>query len=478
MRYQGPKYQCSVNDEGSNIHSKFKTVRVSRDGDLDEKKRSSSVKREETTKYAFEKGKRHFKQKKDFFANRVRPLLPRYLREDNPLPEDSANWQSPWAQMRTYSFNPCVFPAMVGAVSPDAKAGDWVKVYDRDGNPFGAALYNPKAKVPLRVFAHGDVEPNDEIIFQGLERAITLRHDILHLPEFTNAYRVVNSDGDGLGGLIVDRYADVLSLEVHSLGVYNRLDKILRFLHSRLGTQYDFIQVDEKVRHIEGIQKVPPPRLKYNTVKIQENGVKFEVDFSKGHKTGFFCDQRKNRLRFSKLVKGKRVLDLCCYTGGFSVMASLLGEAAEVTGVDLDEFAIQQAKRHANINGQRRINWVHADAFSYARQMKLNNEKWDVVLLDPPKLIENREDEFEGMGKYEDLNKLGMSLLNPAGILVSCSCSGLLSLNRFEDILIKAAHRNNRRLQFFNCTGPGEDHPIYSNCLESRYLKVLWARVI
>ena len=103
MRYQGPKYQCSVNDEGSNIHSKFKTVRVSRDGDLDEKKRSSSVKREETTKYAFEKGKRHFKQKKDFFANRVRPLLPRYLREDNPLPEDSANWQSPWAQMRTYS---------------------------------------------------------------------------------------------------------------------------------------------------------------------------------------------------------------------------------------------------------------------------------------------------------------------------------------------------------------------------------------
>ena len=427
MRYQGPKYQCSVNDEGSNIHSKFKTVRVSRDGDLDEKKRSSSVKREETTKYAFEKGKRHFKQKKDFFANRVRPLLPRYLREDNPLPEDSANWQSPWAQMRTYSFNPCVFPAMVGAVSPDAKAGDWVKVYDRDGNPFGAALYNPKAKVPLRVFAHGDVEPNDEIIFQGLERAITLRHDILHLPEFTNAYRVVNSDGDGLGGLIVDRYADVL---------------------------------------------------KYNTVKIQENGVKFEVDFSKGHKTGFFCDQRENRLRFSKLVKGKRVLDLCCYTGGFSVMASLLGEAAEVTGVDLDEFAIQQAKRHANINGQRRINWVHADAFSYARQMKLNNEKWDVVLLDPPKLIENREDEFEGMGKYEDLNKLGMSLLNPAGILVSCSCSGLLSLNRFEDILIKAAHRNNRRLQFFNCTGPGEDHPIYSNCLESRYLKVLWARVI
>ena len=411
------------------------------------------------------------------FPKPIKPMAPRYLRSDNPAPEGSENWQSPWAQMRTYSFSPCVFPAMIGVVSQDAKPGDWVKVYDREGNPFGAAFYNPKAKVPLRVYTHGDVQPGDDILTQAIDKAIELRHEILHLPERTNAYRIINSDGDGLSGLIVDRYADVLSLEVHSLGIFLRLNKILAYLHERLGTRYEVVQVDDKVRHNEGIKNVPKPSLRYNSVKILENGVKFEVDFSKGHKTGFFCDQRENRLKFSSLVKGKRILDLCCYTGGFSVMAGVLGGATDITGVDLDENAIEQAKRHANINGQNKIKWVHADAYTYARQMKLNNEKWDVILLDPPKFVESREEEFEGWGRYEDLNKLGISLLNPGGMLVTCSCSGLLSLNRFEDILIKAAHRNNRRLQIFDVTGAGGDHPIYSNCLESRYLKVLWTRV-
>ncbi len=414
------------------------------------------------------------------FPKPIKPMPPRYLRKDTPAPVASENWVKPWAQMRTYCFNPCVYPAMVGAVSPDAQAGSWVKVYDREGSPFGAAFNNPKAKVPLRVLVHGDVEPGDQIIFDALERALTLRQEMLKLPGRTNAYRVVNSDGDGLSGLIVDRYDDVLSLEVHSLGIYLRLNKILEFLHQRLGTQYEIIHVDERVRQIEGIKNVPEPRLPGRSVKIQENGVKFEVDFSKGHKTGFFCDQRENRLKFSGLVQGKRVLDLCCYTGAFSIMASVLGGAAEVTGVDLDEEAIEQAKRNAHINLQHKINWIHADAYSYARQMQTNGEKWDVILIDPPKFVESRdpEEEFKAWGRYEDINKLGISLLQPGGTLVTCSCSGLLSLNRFEDILVKAAHRTNRRLQIFDVTGAGSDHPIYSNCPESRYLKVLWTRVI
>lgn len=410
----------------------------------------------------------------------IKPMPPRYLRKDIPAPVESQNWVKPWVQMRTYCFNPCVYPAMIGAASTDAQAGSWVKVYDREGSPFGAALYNPKAKVPLRVLVHGDVEPADTILFEALERALVLRQEMLRLPERTNAYRVVNSDGDGLSGLIVDRYDNVLSVEVHSLGIYLRLQKILDFLHQRLGTQYEIIQVDERVQQIEGIKDIPEPNLPGQKVKIQENGVKFEVDFSKGHKTGFFCDQRENRLKFANLVRGKRVLDLCCYTGAFSVMASVLGAAAEVTGVDLDEESIEQAKRNAHINLQHKINWVHADAYSYARQMQTNGEKWDVILIDPPKFVESRdpEEEYTAWGKYEDINKLGISLLQPGGTLVSCSCSGLLSLNRFEDILVKAAHRNNRRLQIFDVTGAGADHPIYSNCPESRYLKVLWTRVI
>jgi 23S rRNA (cytosine1962-C5)-methyltransferase len=206
--------------------------------------------------------------------------------------------------------------------------------------------------------------------------------------------------------------------------------------------------------------------------------VRYEVDFAEGHKTGFFCDQRENRGAIAQFSKGARVLDLCCYTGGFSLCAKILGEANDVTSVDLDEAAVAQARRNANLN-QVRLNFVHADAFAYARQMYQNKESWDLVVLDPPKFIFTRDahGNWEGRQKYEDLNQLAIGLVKAGGIFVTCSCSGLLSLEDFEQHVIKAAHRLNRRLQFFNRTGPGPDHPVYSNCLEGRYLKVLWSRV-
>jgi 23S rRNA (cytosine1962-C5)-methyltransferase len=207
--------------------------------------------------------------------------------------------------------------------------------------------------------------------------------------------------------------------------------------------------------------------------------VRYEVDFASGHKTGFFCDQRENRKSLARFCKGARVLDLCCYSGGFALSAKVLGGAGEVTGVDLDEKAIAAARRNANLN-RVALQLVHADAFAYARQMQGNRESWDAVVLDPPKFIFTREDRgnSEGRRKYEDLNQLAISLVRPGGLFVTCSCSGLLSLEHFEQHVIKAAHRLGRRLQFFDRTGPGPDHPVYSNCLESRYLKVLWARAV
>jgi len=152
-----------------------------------------------------------------------------------------------------------------------------------------------------------------------------------------------------------------------------------------------------------------------------------------------------------------------------------------VTAVDLDETAVAQGRRNANLNqvSPNKLKWVHADAFAYARQMQKNGEQWDAVLCDPPKFVLTREPggSAEGRRKYEDLNQLGVSLVRPGGLFVTCSCSGLVSLEDFEAHVIKAAHRLNRRLQFFDRTGAGPDHPVYSNCPESRYLKVLWARV-
>jgi 23S rRNA (cytosine1962-C5)-methyltransferase len=374
---------------------------------------------------------------------------------------------------------------MLGGVSPDAKAGDLVAVYDKPGQRIGAGLYNPRAKIPLRVVCHS-AEPVGEDYFEAaLRRAVVLRRDWLKLDEQTNAWRAVNSDGDGLSGLTVDRYDDVLFCDVTSLGVFLRLPRWLPLLHELCGTKHTHVHVDHDLGSLEGIK---PSLMKEVTatapvkVRIREHGVRYEVDFAEGHKTGFFCDQRDNRLRFSKLVKDARVLDLCCYTGGFSLAATVLGGAADATGVDLDEAAVAQARRNQNLNQvpPAKLHWVHADAFAYARQMLQNGQTWDAVVLDPPKFVLTREGpgHFEGRRKYEDLNQLALSLVKPGGLAVTCSCSGLVSLEEFEAHVIKAAHRLNRRLQFFDRTGPGPDHPVFSNCLDSRYLKVLWARVV
>ncbi|HVU35145.1 MAG TPA: class I SAM-dependent rRNA methyltransferase [Opitutaceae bacterium] len=395
---------------------------------------------------------------------------------------DRSQWSRPWAQLKYFTFQPAIFPRLLGQVSPDARPGDLVSVYDKNGARAGAGLYNPRAKIPLRVVAHGPELIGEDYFEAAVRRAVGLRRDLLKLDETTDAYRLINSDGDGLSGLTIDRYADTLFCELYSFGMAQRLPGWLPLLHELAGTKFAHVYVDHDLGSLEGIKPSTfnetngaAPR----TVKIRENGVRYEVDFAAGHKTGFFCDQRENRRNVARFTKDARVLDLCCYTGGFSLSAKVLGGAADVTSVDLDEAAIAQAKRNANLN-QARLKFVHADAFAYARQMQTNGEKWDVVVLDPPKFIFTREEggNWEGRQKYEDLNLLAISLVKPGGIFVTCSCSGLLSLEEFETHVIKAAHRQNRRLQFLDRTGPGGDHPVYSNCLESRYLKVLWSRVV
>lgn len=392
-------------------------------------------------------------------------------------PHDPGTWARPWVQLKYLSYAPQIYPAMIRTASPDAAPGSLVTIYDKEGRRFGAGLYHPRARVQLRVFHHGP-EPFGEADFlRLLDRAVHLRLDVLRLPEVTDAFRVVHSDGDGLSGLSADRYADVLSVEVHSLGVWQRLPQWLPHLHARLGTRHAVVEVGEWAARLEGIPRRADARPAVTRVKIREHGVRYEVDFAGGHKTGFFCDQRDNRRRLAGLVgPGTRVLDLCCYTGGFALAAAVLGRAGEVTGVDLDEQAIAQARRNANLNGVR-VEWVHCDAFSYARQMQRNGRRWDVVVADPPKFMAGRDEFREGQRRYEDLNGLALTLLEPGGLLVTCSCSGLVSAEDFEQFVCRAAHRQGRRLQILDRTGAGPDHPVMSNCPEGRYLKVLWTRV-
>lgn len=392
-------------------------------------------------------------------------------------PPDTNDWPKPWVQLKYFTYQPTVYPRFIAHVSPGARRGELITIYDKEGQKFGTGFWNPGARVPLRVITHRTDEFTDANFPELLNRAALMRKEIFKLDETTDAYRVIHSDGDGLSGLIVDKYADVLRVETHSYGVWSRLRDWMPVLHETLGTKRHIISVDPDIANIESIpqrQLDNPDNVR--SVKIKEHGVRYLVNFADGHKTGFFCDQRENRRRLARYTQGKRVLDLCCYTGGFSLSAKVLGGAEEVTGVDLDEKAIEQAKQNANLN-MARINWVHTDAFQYARQMQGQGRKWDVVILDPPKLVFSRDEDDDGWRKYEDLNRLAMTLVAPGGIIVTCSCSGMVSNDEFETIVIKGAHREKKRLQFFDRTIAGPDHPVMSNCLESHYLKLLWARV-
>lgn len=385
--------------------------------------------------------------------------------------------RAPWVEIKTFTFHPTIFRTMLGKASPGARAGDIVSVYDRSGRLFGSGLYNPKARVPLRMYRHGPEAFGEAEFVELIERAIRLRRETLGLGAQTQAYRAVHSDGDGLSGLIVDKLGDALSVQVHSLGVYQRLPQWLPLLKERLEASQAVVEIDEQIAEIEGIRVERALSDDVRFAKFEENGIRFEADFRDGHKTGFFCDQRDNRRKFASFAKDKDVLDICCYTGGFALSAVVAGGARAATAVDLDEKAIVQAKRNANLNGQARVEWTHCDAFSFMRQMQRNGRKWDLVNLDPPKLIFSRDATDEGMKKYEDLNQLAASLVAPGGVFATYSCSGLLSAEDFESMVIRAAHRARRRLQIIDRTGAGPDHPVMSNCPESRYLKAIWSVV-
>jgi 23S rRNA (cytosine1962-C5)-methyltransferase len=209
---------------------------------------------------------------------------------------------------------------------------------------------------------------------------------------------------------------------------------------------------------------------------ITENGVKFNVQLSRGHKTGFFCDQRDNRLDLTQFTPGRDVLDVCCYTGGFACYASAIGHARAITAVDLDEHALEDAKSNAALN-RAKIDFHHADAFEFLRGAARSGKQWPVVVVDPSKFVPRRDMMEVGLHKYADLNRLACSVVAPGGILLTCSCSGLVDQATFVSTLGKASRSAGRDMQIFRITGASPDHPVMADAPESAYLKAVWARV-
>lgn len=396
---------------------------------------------------------------------------------------------------------------MLDDADPNAAPGDVVAVFDKQDQLLGHGFYNPRSQIALRMLRFGPEAIDGEFWRQKLGAAVALRRQTLRLDESTDAYRLVHAEGDGLSGLIVERYADHLVVEVFSLGIFRRVTELAGLLMRELAQAGDLtirdvvVRADERVEQLEGFRLADAPPIDSallhqaapressragahrsaddakSVVTIRENGVTFRVDLRRGHKTGFFCDQRDNRAALAPFCRDASVLDICGYTGGFAIYAKLLGAAREVTSVDLDEEAVALAKQNANLN-RVRIEHVHADAFPYMRQMATNRRQYDVVVLDPPKLIATRNDAVEGRQRYLDLNKLALSLVKSGGLLLTCSCSGLMSPADFLDVLRQAARITGRQVALLKLTGAAADHPVALDCPESAYLKAAWLRVL
>lgn len=377
---------------------------------------------------------------------------------------------------------------MIAGVDSAARPGDVVSVYDKSGRLFGRGLFNPRSRIALRMLTF-DETPVDEPFWRSrLAAAVELRRT-LGLDRDADAYRLVHAEGDRLSGLIVERYADCLVFEVFSLGMFQRLEPLSRMLGEQLGPpsrldQPDrastswriVVRADERVEAMEGFRIPPPADHTAGRVTIREHGVRYWVDMAGGHKTGFFCDQRENRLRFARWCEGATMLDLCCYTGAFGLCAKCVGAANEVTSVDLDEAALSVARENANLN-RARIEFVHADAFSYLRQMIANGRTFDRIVLDPPKLAATRTDLDAALRKYHDLNTLAVQVVRPGGLMLTCSCSGLVSREMFAEAVFRAARRASRTVQLLGLGGAAPDHPVAPECPETAYLKALWLRV-
>src|SRR5262245_35376654 len=373
------------------------------------------------------------------------------------------------------SAHPWVFQKMVEKPASRLPPGTVVEVVDRTDRWVGRGFYNGHSRIALRILTTESEEQIDAAFFENrIARAVELRREWLRLDAVTDAYRVVHSEGDGLSGLGVARFVGLIVLEFFATGMYRFREGIREALVRHFPDSHLYWFAEEHVQKQESFDcrppEPPPP------VVIREHGLRFRVAPGGKHKTGFFLDQRDNRNFLAGFCGGRRVLDLCCNSGGFAVYAKALGGAAEVAGVDVDEQAIGLAKQNANLN-QAQVRFVQADLFPWLREVIAAGQRFDVVVLDPAKQTRDREEIDFALKRYFDMNKLALHAVGPGGVFLTCSCTGLVGEADFLESLRRAAWQAGRVLQIIRIGGAGGDHPFLVHVPEGRYLKAVFCRV-
>jgi 23S rRNA (cytosine1962-C5)-methyltransferase len=375
-----------------------------------------------------------------------------------------------------FARHPWVFDSSIERVAGDPAPGDEVAVVTSEGQFIARGLYNPASTIRVRLYRWDDGPLDAAFWSASLAGAVRLRHEVLGLRGENLAYRLIFSEGDGLSGLTVDVYARWLVAQFTSLALYGRRALLLPLLVESTGCVGVVARTDRGVAPKEGLRTGEEETLGAvpdDSVAIVEHGLTYEVGLRVGQKTGFYLDQRENRRAVAGFCRGKRVLDLCCFTGGFALNAVKHGAAASALGVDSSASAVELARRHAAINGIELAQFEAGDVLEVLDRLRRQGRRFEVVICDPPKYARQAKDVENALKGYLRLNLAALDVLEVDGILVTCSCSGLISRELFVQLIGTLAERSGRPIQILEQRGQATDHPIAASCLETEYLKCL-----
>ena len=378
--------------------------------------------------------------------------------------------------------HPWIFSGAIDKVKGSPLNGDVVKVFGADKSFLAYGYYNGQSRVAVRLLEWNEETTIDKSWYhQKLKNALAARAHVL-ANEGTNTCRLVFSEADYLPGLIVDKYADFLSLQILSAGMENIKADIIDILREELNPTGIFDKSDASARTHENLEAVQgllwgetPPEF----IEVKENGVRYHINIADGQKSGFYCDQRDNREILAAYTKDKEVLDCFCYSGGFT-LNSLKKGAKHVTSVDSSALAVETLKHNLGLNTftEDQQTSIQSDVNKQLRAFKEEGKTFDVIILDPPKYAPSRSALDRAARAYKDLNRLGMLLLNSGGILATYSCSGAVDLETFKQIIAWAALDAGKEVQIIKQFHQPEDHPVRISFPEGEYLKGLLLRVL
>lgn len=378
--------------------------------------------------------------------------------------------------------HPWVFSGAVARIEGKVNLGETIDIVDAHGKWLARAAYSPASQICARVWSFDRNENIDTDFFvRRLEQAQPWR-DWLAKRDGLDSYRLIAGESDGLPGITIDRFAHFLVLQLLSAGADYQRPFLVEALQKLYPECSIYERSDVAVRKKEGlpltqgsiIGELPPALL-----AIEEHGMKLLVDIQQGHKTGYYLDQRDSRFATRGYVENKRVLNCFSYTGGFAVSA-LMGNCRQVVSVDTSQEALDIAKQNVELNqlDLSKAEFLRDDVFKLLRKYRDNGEKFDVIIMDPPKFVENKNQLSGACRGYKDINMLACQLLNPGGILMTFSCSGLMTTDLFQKIIADAALDAGRELQFIEQFRQAADHPVIASYPEGLYLKGFACRVI